>query len=264
MKIKRRTQRKFTAILLNFLLIFSLFIPQTSYAETNPDIDLNTIEEDLELEKELEEKEEKQKKNSDKAKDADDASEADGNLTPRLDDIQNNDSEQDDAHLEEANELAAEHNLIDLFAEADELDVIIHMKDADSTSVNELDTESLTRTERITKVQEHLQGLADKSQANILKELDKLSKQDAVSDIQPLWIVNGIAATVTKEAYEILLKRNDVEKVLQDETYEVPEPQESETEPRLPERSEEHTSELQSRGHLVCRLLLEKKKIHRY
>src|SRR2546429_7161599 len=28
---------------------------------------------------------------------------------------------------------------------------------------------------------------------------------------------------------------------------------------RLPERSEEHTSELQSRLHLVCRLLLEKK-----
>src|SRR5690625_5847837 len=28
----------------------------------------------------------------------------------------------------------------------------------------------------------------------------------------------------------------------------------------LAERSEEHTSELQSRGHLVCRLLLEKKK----
>src|SRR5690625_5558956 len=28
----------------------------------------------------------------------------------------------------------------------------------------------------------------------------------------------------------------------------------------LQERSEEHTSELQSRGHLVCRLLLEKKK----
>src|SRR5690625_5821153 len=29
------------------------------------------------------------------------------------------------------------------------------------------------------------------------------------------------------------------------------------------ERSEEHTSELQSRGHLVCRLLLEKKNIHK-
>src|SRR2546429_4544725 len=31
----------------------------------------------------------------------------------------------------------------------------------------------------------------------------------------------------------------------------------------LPKRSEEHTSELQSRLHLVCRLLLEKKKTHR-
>src|SRR2546429_703640 len=31
-----------------------------------------------------------------------------------------------------------------------------------------------------------------------------------------------------------------------------------------PERSEEHTSELQSRLHLVCRLLLEKKKITKY
>src|SRR5690625_6822416 len=30
-----------------------------------------------------------------------------------------------------------------------------------------------------------------------------------------------------------------------------------------PPRSEEHTSELQSRGHLVCRLLLAKKKKHR-
>src|SRR2546429_6039247 len=32
--------------------------------------------------------------------------------------------------------------------------------------------------------------------------------------------------------------------------------------PTLPTRSEEHTSELQSRLHLVCRLLLEKKKMH--
>src|SRR2546422_1653882 len=32
--------------------------------------------------------------------------------------------------------------------------------------------------------------------------------------------------------------------------------------PRIAMRSEEHTSELQSRLHLVCRLLLEKKKTH--
>src|SRR5439155_1999664 len=33
---------------------------------------------------------------------------------------------------------------------------------------------------------------------------------------------------------------------------------------RARERSEEHTSELQSRGHLVCRLLLEKKKKNKH
>src|SRR5690625_6900079 len=33
-------------------------------------------------------------------------------------------------------------------------------------------------------------------------------------------------------------------------------------EARKSRRSEEHTSELQSRGHIVCRLLLEKKKWH--
>src|SRR3712207_6977806 len=34
--------------------------------------------------------------------------------------------------------------------------------------------------------------------------------------------------------------------------------------PRLPPRSEEHTSELQSRQYLVCRLLLEKKKKQKF
>src|SRR3712207_7324948 len=34
--------------------------------------------------------------------------------------------------------------------------------------------------------------------------------------------------------------------------------------PAVPVRSEEHTSELQSRQYLVCRLLLEKKKKHVY
>src|SRR5690625_7019646 len=33
---------------------------------------------------------------------------------------------------------------------------------------------------------------------------------------------------------------------------------------RYQDRSEEHTSELQSRGHLVCRLLLEKKNLIRF
>src|SRR5690625_6861968 len=41
----------------------------------------------------------------------------------------------------------------------------------------------------------------------------------------------------------------------------VPMPAQPETATNSDSRSEEHTSELQSRGHLVCRLLLEKKKM---
>src|SRR5689334_23531232 len=39
--------------------------------------------------------------------------------------------------------------------------------------------------------------------------------------------------------------------------------EEGRLEPALASRSEEHTSELQSQFHLVCRLLLEKKKINK-
>lgn len=232
MSIKKRTKRQATAILLNFLLVFSLFAPQISYAETNADIDLNTIEEDLELEKELEEVAADQEKRTGEHN----ASEApEGGAVPRLDDVEVSGSEADDASHKVKNGSAKSSDLIDLFAEADEVDVIIHMKDGDSASLNDFATEALNRTERIAKVQEHLQHAADKSQAKILKELDKLNKKEAVSNIEPLWIINGIAATVTKEAYEKLAARDDVEKILQDDVYHVPEPMESETEPRLPE-----------------------------
>src|SRR5690625_7555777 len=43
-------------------------------------------------------------------------------------------------------------------------------------------------------------------------------------------------------------------------TWELPSCQITPARNKSKERSEEHTSELQSRGHLVCRLLLEKKK----
>src|SRR5690625_5738748 len=45
------------------------------------------------------------------------------------------------------------------------------------------------------------------------------------------------------------------------ETAENAETSENPAEPETSQRSEEHTSELQSRGHLVCRLLLEIKNI---
>src|SRR5690348_18139752 len=62
---------------------------------------------------------------------------------------------------------------------------------------------------------------------------------------QPVAIVGGGVPSVTQDAVE----RNGRDTVL-------PKPRQQLV------RSEEHTSELQSPVHLVCRLLLEKKKIH--
>src|SRR5690625_5401762 len=70
-----------------------------------------------------------------------------------------------------------------------------------------------------------------------------------------LYYVNGLVdGIIIAELLKMLVRTNDNEK----ETDKIDDIIQN----RLvnEQRSEEHTSELQSRGHLVCRLLLEKKK----
>src|SRR5690625_5927781 len=64
--------------------------------------------------------------------------------------------------------------------------------------------------------------------------------------------VNGVLAEVSEKGIVIDTEEGKIEDVLFDSIVE------SKIIPKI--RSEEHTSELQSRGHLVCRLLLEKEK----
>src|SRR5690625_6614144 len=67
---------------------------------------------------------------------------------------------------------------------------------------------------------------------------------------------------IQNEAVEWTQSVEDVAKT-EDALYKEIEQKESEYIERPQDRSEEHTSELQSRGHLVCRLLLENKKTNR-
>src|SRR5690625_5424683 len=64
--------------------------------------------------------------------------------------------------------------------------------------------------------------------------------------------VRGIQKMVDEDRYciDILVQISAIQSALKNVGYSVTERH----------RSEEHTSELQSRGHLVCRLMLEKKK----
>src|SRR2546422_8565969 len=55
-------------------------------------------------------------------------------------------------------------------------------------------------------------------------------------------------------------RMNQIDLIFADKTDGIRQGEDTRGRDRLPTRSEEHTSELQSRLHLVCRLLLEKKK----
>src|SRR5690554_811535 len=70
---------------------------------------------------------------------------------------------------------------------------------------------------------------------------------DEPVDFQMLWIYPIYGSSNLSNLFETLVL--EIDDVVQERIYNVI-------------RSEEHTSELQSRPHLVCRLLLEKKKIH--
>src|SRR5690625_6129129 len=96
--------------------------------------------------------------------------------------------------------------------------------------------------------------------------MDEISA--AINDTLRSWMIGGIKyEKVEGQIYE--MRRFEEEELIsylnrlvpvKHSVYDFVE-YDSEVEKRFAEqRSEEHTSELQSRGHLVCRLLLEKKK----
>src|SRR5689334_23511981 len=76
----------------------------------------------------------------------------------------------------------------------------------------------------------------------------------SLHDALPIWSAGSVAPAADEKP-----KGDTAKPVVDDGAGDEPAANEGDMEPR----SEEHTSELQSQFHLVCRLLLEKKKIER-
>ena len=68
-----------------------------------------------------------------------------------------------------------------------------------------------------------------------MKQLKTFETSKEVSNVQQLWVINGIAATVTKDALEELSKRKDIKSITEDIEILAPEVKVEETKPRLPE-----------------------------
>src|SRR5690625_1675077 len=87
----------------------------------------------------------------------------------------------------------------------------------------------------------------------ILKYLDRqLTKRERRTVIRYLRQYKNLEAIIYSKEMDLIPSRSS-------EFKETPVQESNEFHSQAEERSEEHTSELQSRGHLVCRLLLEKK-----
>lgn len=232
-----KNNQKILSITIIFLLILSTFATSAAGATGQQDLELNTLEEDLELEKELEAEAEALKDGN--YDDYDVRFSGDDGL-PRLTDGLDKEADPVDesAGKEPAEKLLdgkIEQGLFDVVAEEKEVNVIIHMKDnTDQAELFELAEKAADREERIANVQGHLQEVAENAQDKLLSDLQEWEEKDQVSNVQPLWIINGIAATVRADALKALSEMDDIEKVLQEEIVELPEVTEQ-SEPRLPE-----------------------------
>src|SRR5690554_2807081 len=87
--------------------------------------------------------------------------------------------------------------------------------------------------------------------------LAALSRIPGWEDVYETYNIGRLEARVLEEKEQLLAER---EQALANLRQQMEEKEAAWTEAWEEERSEEHTSELQSRPHLVCRLLLEKKK----
>ncbi|MEN2768564.1 carboxypeptidase regulatory-like domain-containing protein [Ornithinibacillus xuwenensis] len=241
MRLYRKKHRRIWVIFAIVLMVISLFTPTASLAEGSQELDINTLEEDLQIEKKLEQS------NSKSVDDYElEVSGEDG--LPRLHDGLEIDKP---SYAEnEAKETAVEDKIVldgkveqkiyQSLEKEDKVNVIIHMKDTTasmetSNSIFSEAAKETNREERLMMVQNHLQSVAEKSQSEVLRQLDSFSQKGLAQEIKPLWIVNGIAASVTQEALDSLSKRDDVEKIVLEKVFEVPAVSVSETSPRLPE-----------------------------
>ncbi|WP_158587461.1 carboxypeptidase regulatory-like domain-containing protein [Neobacillus notoginsengisoli] len=130
----------------------------------------------------------------------------------------------------------AEASLQKAFEKSNEVDVIIRMKDQpDLQNIYPQVKQEKNRTEKLKAIKDHLTEKANNSQKGIQQALKAMESKGKAKQKQSLWIINGMSATVTKEALEELKKRDDIESITVDEILQLPEVTVEDTKPRLPE-----------------------------
>ncbi|RDU35682.1 hypothetical protein DRW41_16180 [Neobacillus piezotolerans] len=224
--LRKKTTSKWFAVLLSLMVLLSTFAPQILAAEGNPG---NFSEEDLQLEKK---REQDARAGGLKPGEQEKSEDSNSNELPDLLKglgIQPAPLEQPAVHEEEA-------KLEEAFQKSNEVDVIIRMKDTpDLQAIYPQVKQKKDRTEKNKAIKDHLTQKADNSQKGLQQALQAMETKGKAKKKETLWIINGVSATLTKEAYDELKQRDDVAEISLDGIVSVPEITVEDSKPRLPE-----------------------------
>src|SRR5690625_3765800 len=169
------------------------------------------------------------------------------------------------------NSVSAEQSLDDVQAERQEVkselskaeskiaDELYDIKDLNEELVK-LETVLEKNQEQIGKVEEELDEYEEEIDTinTRIEERNEILKNRIAAYQENGGNINFMDVVLGSEDFSHLISRTEAASKIATADKELMEEQEKDME-LVEERSEEHTSELQSRGHLVCRLLLEKK-----
>lgn len=229
---KKKTARKFSAMMLALLMVISTFTPQLANASVEKPKRFS--EEELAIEKQREKAYETGEEMPESKEKTSTGSEELTNLLaglgiepPPL---------KGETEAGTGAEKDKEANLLKAFEKEQEVNVIIRMKDKpDLTQIYPQIKAKKNRSEKIQAIHDHLKDKAKNSQKGIQQALTALESKGKAKQKDSLWIINGVTASVTKEALNELQKRDDIAEISLDETLSLPEVNVVENPPRMPQ-----------------------------
>lgn len=141
-------------------------------------------------------------------------------------------NEAGDITVKEKVELA----VVEELKEKKTVDVIVRLKDKPEPEKAMMNaTGKMSHEERVKLVTDNLQKHAGENQKAITSAISALEKKGMASNVESLWIINGLTLTVDKDGLEELKSQQDVDRITLDRVIEAPEIMTEGTKPRLPE-----------------------------
>ncbi|MFS0861527.1 carboxypeptidase regulatory-like domain-containing protein [Fredinandcohnia sp. 179-A 10B2 NHS] len=227
---KRKLARKTFSLFFSFILVFSMFFPSLSFAQSNGSS--STTVEEVQLEKQ---REQEFKNESTSLQTVDSETSELPNLLKGLG-IEAPEFSEEQDRTKAISKQKVEEKVIQQLKNEDRVDVIIRLKERPEVNDIYPKIKGLEkRSEKIKELKNHLEQKANASQKGLNLALAALEKQDKVKKKESFWIINGISASITKDALEELKQRADIESITLDETLQLPEITVEDSTPRLPE-----------------------------